>query len=552
MTEGQVDYIAHLLKEAKDKQYNKPIVFIGAGMSVTGGIPSAGEIASEILAKYQDNPKIKKLRKEERIYTNLMACLTTAERNALLNHYIEKAKVNVGYIYLAHLIKEGYIDYVLTVNFDNLLLRAMAMYNLFPPIYDLSILKDLTTDRIEKQSVTYLHGTHRGLWMLNTDKELKKISKICSPFLNKIADRRTWIVLGYSGEDKVLDHIADLGSFTNDLYWVTYKDNDPIARVKERLLEQDNSNSYIVKGYDADSFMLRLHSEVGLKTPDILDTPFTSLQNTINSIVDISDEHEYRNVKERLEIIKRQLTDATKRYEQGITPKGYTKKKKDIDLLKKEIIKYTTEENFEINADRIEEIRKEAEEINNEDLNRQLATLYNTWGISFKNIPKNDFSVFEKVFEKYKIATKLNPNESIYFGNWALSIQELAEFTNDLSLYNDIFEKYRIATDLDPKKGNIFYNWAYSLLELGKASKNKKFLQEALEKALIADKLGYGSYNVACSYALLGNKTEASTYLEKSLIAKEVSIEDIENDNEWDSLRNDPDFIELLKEYEKK
>ncbi|QIK60599.1 hypothetical protein G7050_12470 [Dysgonomonas sp. HDW5A] len=468
MTEGQVDYIAHLLKEAKDKQYNKPIVFIGAGMSVTGGIPSAGEIAKEILAKYKDNPKIKKLSKEDKTYTNLMACLTTAERNALLNHYIDEAKVNVGYIYLAHLIKEGYIDYVLTVNFDNLILRAMAMYNMFPPTYDLSILKDLTTDRIEKQSVTYLHGTHRGLWMLNTDTELKKISKICSPFLNKIADRRTWIVLGYSGEDKVLDHIADLGSFTNDLYWVTYKDNDPIDRVKERLLEQDNSHSYIVKGYDADSFMLKLHSEVGLKTPDILDTPFTSLKNTINSIVDISDEH--KNIKERLEIVKRQINDATKRYEEGITPKGYTKRKKDIDLLKKEIIKYTTEntnlEAFENDAQRIEEIRKEVEEINDKELNEILADLYYQWSFYLEKDPNT-------AIEKCNIAENLSISNPIY-------------------------------------------------------------------------------YQKAYFYSLLDEKTSSLTYLRKSLETNPRYAMGMIRFDDWGSLRNDPDFIALIKEYKEK
>ncbi len=467
MTEGQVDYIAHLLKEAKDKQYNKPIVFIGAGMSVTGGIPSAGEIAKEILAKYKDNPKIKKLSKEDKTYTNLMACLTTAERNALLNHYIDEAKVNVGYIYLAHLIKEGYIDYVLTVNFDNLILRAMAMYNMFPPTYDLSILKDLTTDRIEKQSVTYLHGTHRGLWMLNTDTELKKISKICTPFLNKIADRRTWIVLGYSGDDKVLDHIADLGSFTNDLYWVTHKDKEPGKRVLELLLDQDNSHSYLVKGYDADSFMLKLHSEVGLRTPDILDTPFTSLQNTINSIVDVSDEHEYKNVKERLEIVKRQINDAIPRYQQGATPKGYTKKKKDIDLLKKEILKYISEQSFEENADRIEEIRKEVEEINDNGLNRFLSDLYCSWGnISMSNRKKS--------IEKYKISKKL---------------------------FNNYLTTYFISSDY---------------LEIKDKENTLKYLKECLELDL------------------------------------RETLNDIKSDKYWDSLRSDPDFIALIKEYEEK
>lgn len=376
MIEGQVEDIAYLLKDAKDIN-NKPIVFLGAGMSVAGGIPSADKIAEEILSKFQNKPKIKRIKKEDRTYAKLMACLTTAERNTLLNEYIEKAKINVGYIYLAHLIKEGYIDYVLTVNFDNLILRAMAMYNLFPPTYDLSILKDMTTSNIETQSVTYLHGTHRGLWMLNTQDELNKISKTCSSFLNKIAERRTWIIVGYSGEDKILEEIADLGCFTNDLYWVAYKDKDPTQRVQEKLLNLPNNNSYLIKGYDADLFMLKLHSEVGLKTPDILYKPFTTLQNTINSIVEISDEH--KTAKGQLEITKGHIKDAIRLYEEGASRRNYSTKEVNIDLLKKEIIKYTTEESFKENADRIEEIRKEVEERNDKELNIALAELYIFW-----------------------------------------------------------------------------------------------------------------------------------------------------------------------------
>lgn len=552
MIEGQVDYIAHLLKEAKDKQYNKPIVFIGAGMSVTGGIPSAGEIAKEILAKYKDNPKIKKLSKEERVYTNLMACLTTAERNALLNHYMDKAKVNVGYIYLAHLIKEGYIDYVLSVNFDNLILRAMAMYNMFPPTYDLSILKDLTTDRIEKQSVTYLHGTHRGLWMLNTDKELKKISQICSPFLNKIADRRTWIVIGYSGDDKVLDHIADLGSFTNDLYWVTYKDNEPSKRVKDRLLDQDNSNSYIVKGYDADSFMLRLHSEVGLKTPDILYKPFTTLQNTINSIVEISDEH--KNIKGQLEITKGHIKDAIRLYEEGAARRNYTTKEINIDLLKKEILKYTTEESFDENADRIEEIRKEAKEIHDEDLNNGLIKLYFHWGIKIYNQANRHKkeNLYKQAAEKYEIASDINPNISDFYYCWGQAMTPIAIQDQNIELYHKILEKYKIATRLKPTANVYFYDWAYSLMELGKLLKSNKIIHEALEKAQKAFDLGGISYNLACCYALLGYKNDALKYLEISLENQDYPLEDMINDKDWDAYRNDPDFIALVKKYEEK
>nr|WP_297163149.1 SIR2 family protein [uncultured Dysgonomonas sp.] len=462
MTEGQVEDIADLLKDAKNSK-NKPIVFLGAGMSVAGGIPSADKIAEEILSRFRNKPKIKRIKKEDRTYANLMDCLTFDKRYTLLNEYIEKAKINVGYIYLAHLIKEGYIDYVLTVNFDNLILRAMAMYNLFPPTYDLSILNDMTTSNIETQSVTYLHGTHRGLWMLNTQDELNKISKTCSSFLSRITERRTWIVIGYSGEDKLLDEIANLGSFTNDLYWVTYKDNEPSQRVQDKLLNQPNKNAYLIKGYDADLFMLRLHSEVGLPTPDILYKPFTTLQNTINSIVEISDEH--KNIKGQLEITKRHVKDAIRLYEEGASRRNYSTKEVNIDLLKKEIIKYTIEESFNENADRIEEIRKELEEINNKKLNEDLAHLYTIW--SLKQNTKTAISTM-------LVAIKLKDDST---NNYWLSF-----------LYNTI----------NDKKNTLKYL---------KASLSKNYKK---------------------------------------------TIEDIKNHRDWDSLRDDPDFIALIKEYEEK
>jgi len=65
------------------------------------------------------------------------------QRNELLKKYIEKAKINVTHLYLAQLLVNKYVDYVLTVNFDNLMLRALALYNEFPSTYDMAILKEL-------------------------------------------------------------------------------------------------------------------------------------------------------------------------------------------------------------------------------------------------------------------------------------------------------------------------------------------------------------------------------------------------------------------------
>lgn len=115
-----------------------------------------------VLDNYKDNPDIKCLPPKPS-YADLMQCLGPVQRRKIFKYYVEKAKINVSHIYLAHILVNDYVDYVLTVNFDNLAQRALALYNIFPPTYDISILKDLTTTTLDIKSITYLHGQYNGL-----------------------------------------------------------------------------------------------------------------------------------------------------------------------------------------------------------------------------------------------------------------------------------------------------------------------------------------------------------------------------------------------------
>lgn len=324
-----IEELAYLLKEAKDAIKPAPIFFLGAGASKSGGIPLAGEIIEDILKKYCDNPAVKKLNKDEQTYAKLMECLSPHARNELLKGYIDKAKINVPHIYLAQLMMNDFADYILTVNFDNLMLRALALFNEFPPTYDMAILKDMTTTSFKPRSVVYLHGQHHGLWLLNTQEEMAKVDKIIPPILHKIINERPWIFIGYSGDDPIFDHIQKLGRFDNGLYWVSYKGNTPSDKV-EKFLKTPNTNAYLIEGsYDADSFMLKLNSELGLPQPDIINKPFSALQSSLNQMVDIDNEDHFKGVKERLEIAKRDVSNAIQRYEKDETK---------TDALKKQII----------------------------------------------------------------------------------------------------------------------------------------------------------------------------------------------------------------------
>ncbi len=482
MTTATIEELAYLMRQAKEEGLPQPIVFLGAGASKSGGVPLASEIIEDILEKYKDSPKIKALVDEPKNYARLMECLTPFERNKLLKGYIDNAKINVTHLYLAQLLIEGYIDYVLTVNFDNLMLRALALFNNFPATYDMAILKDLTTTSFKEKSVVYLHGQHHGLWLLNTTEEMTKVNEVIPPILNGIKNQRPWIFIGYSGEDPIFKHIIKLGRFDNGLYWITYNDSPPSKLVCETLLEQPNTNTHIIKGFDSDSFVLKLNAELSLSQPTIIDKPFSSLNKTLQNIVDIDDKEHFKGVKERLEIAKNNVGNAITQFEKGKIK--LDKKFQDeinISLLKKQIIDIIISNTFnEIEIDTLEET---ARKIKKEEINKLLATLYLNWGnsISEATVKKNQ-DIHRKSIEKYKKASVLNPLDSGIFNNWGISIKEIAKEEKNEKLFYESIEKYKTAISLNPNSVEAYNNWGGAMCELYNLNKNPNLIEETIEK----------------------------------------------------------------------
>lgn len=83
-------------------------------------------------------------------------------------------------------MKEGYVDRILTTNFDPLIIRACALLNEFPAIYDFGSSHTYQRDHIANKSVFYLHGQYNGFVMLNTGEELDKQKKPTNPLLKKL------------------------------------------------------------------------------------------------------------------------------------------------------------------------------------------------------------------------------------------------------------------------------------------------------------------------------------------------------------------------------
>jgi tetratricopeptide (TPR) repeat protein len=599
MRNKDIDSIAYLLKRAKETNQPKPIVFLGAGASISAGIPGSIQIIKDILKTFKDKPEIKKLSVEERTYYNLMGCLNTEERHQLLRDYISNkdVKINVTHIYLAQMLKEGYVDYVLTVNFDDLFLRACALFNFIPPVYDISILKDFTTTNLTEKSVTYLHGQHHGFWLLNTDEELEKVKEYIPTVFDRICNKRTWIVVGYSGEDPIFDQIARLGHFTNELFWVGYNENLPNENVQEKLINKPNSNASFVSGYDADSFFLKLHSELKLDTPDIFNKPFSFLKDLMGNIRDVEDvttkgKHQklFEKVKERSELALKQVDASIKQYEQSDPTGALTVEDINRDQLKQKLIEAIIKDEF----DKVGELPDKAD-LKDAELRRLLAKFYGNWGLKIsdeirdkkdaneyqKVIDKyktatelddlngdifnnwgvalvqigqisNEVSIFEQAIEKYKKAIEVNSEDALAYYNWGLALSFIAQIKNDIKINLESIEKYQKAISIDPTDGSAYQNLSNQLIRVAKRVNEKeriKYLNEAIEISKTGIIWGKAAYNLACCYALLKNKALAFDLLENVLKKNEISIKHVLADDDWKDYWEDDEFKELIKKY---
>lgn len=560
MTKKEIDSIAYLIKQAKKNNKPKPIVFLGAGGSISAGIPLTGKIITDILTQYKDKPEILKLSPDDtKDYYKVMGSLSTFERHDLLRKYIEspKVKINVTHIYLAQMLHEGLIDYVLTVNFDNLLLRACALFNFIPAVYDIAILKDFTTTTLQNKSITYLHGQHHGLWLLNTAEELQKVKKEGKDSLlnvfRQICNERTWIIAGYSGDDGILDKIASLGRFDNDLFWIGHGEKEPSENVKNKLLNKQNRNAYWVPGYDSDSFFLNLHSQLSLETPEIFNKPFSFLDNVVLNIKDIDQKNEpnlsaekqskkdalyantdelFKKIDERFSTSKSWIQDAIERYENA--GKGailLDAKQINLNDLTQEIIEVSLKKQY----DKVDDLNEKAK-LFAPSLNVRIASLYFDKALYLQNEKQH-----KKAIDCYEKALILKPNYSEAFNNMGNCYNALNNHIKALELYNKSI-KY------NQSNPNPFCNIGIAYRKQGDYTQALKYIKksikinprfegghfalgvtyidqkeydaaiESFNQVLKINPVSAESYlNIGSAYSMKKNNTMAIEYLKKGL-----------------------------------
>ncbi|MBB1094249.1 SIR2 family protein, partial [Rhodopseudomonas palustris] len=279
-TPEDVKRLAERLKQAKGRGHPAHFL-IGAGCSISAGIPSAADLVTRIHQDYAAN--CADLSDDHRhMYGACMALLTINERRDLIRPYLDKAKINWGTIALAQMIADGFIGRVLTVNFDMVLERACALLGIQPAVYDFGVAPASDPAMIVTPAIVHLHGQSYGLVLLNTDDETKKHRNKLHPILLDTLRNAPLVVTGYSGSaDGIFQTLIDEFQGREGLYWVSYKeDAEPHIRP---LLAKDHS--YFMGGADFDRHMIELAQSLGSWPPKLFSDPLGHLIGELEPVV---------------------------------------------------------------------------------------------------------------------------------------------------------------------------------------------------------------------------------------------------------------------------
>ncbi|MEN5130748.1 SIR2 family protein [Elizabethkingia anophelis] len=265
-------------------------LFLGAGASISSGIPSGGDLVwhfkREILnsngkinikkfqdLKIEDNKKVIQSFFEETEENNIInpysyyfnKCYPDPLiRKEFLTNLVRDKKPSIGFMCLSALVEQQKINTVWTTNFDDLIEKAINGLNYKScQIVSPENVGSVNNFRSDIPTVVKLHGDFRYDPLQNTDEELQKLEESLHKYFVEASTKRGLLVMGYSGSDEsVLQSLEkaleENNAFPKGLIWCIPKSvtpNQRLIRIISKANEQNQRSGFMI----IDSFDYFLH-----------------------------------------------------------------------------------------------------------------------------------------------------------------------------------------------------------------------------------------------------------------------------------------------------
>ena len=270
--------------------------FLGAGASITSGIPSAWECiwnwklslfltknshinptlfgnstlphVQHRLQRWLDEQKIHPaLNSEEEYFHYAEACFPYAQdRKDWFKGLVSNASPHVGYKLLGLLMETGKVKWIWTTNFDDLVERGRPA-NRKRPFLQIGMDSSNRFDNVRRDGEDvvqiFLHGDYRYDSLKNTSEELRSLDIKHTERFKELTKDLPLVVMGYSGRDKsIMDSLtkAYANKGNGGLFWCCMENETPshdVLKLIDTAKKAENIAEIVTyKGFD--DFIIQL------------------------------------------------------------------------------------------------------------------------------------------------------------------------------------------------------------------------------------------------------------------------------------------------------
>jgi hypothetical protein len=321
--------IARAIRFAKkdDKERRNNVFLIGAGASISAGIPGAADIGRRLVRlvaqrfdishesdaqphqiyallesqKVLEDCRIAAVSRSGmpedrevdwwRVYDLIFKRYYTQPNDVrdLFGSLVDEADgaINWAHLVLGELVARGFISTVLTTNFDQLALTGLARAGIIPVVCDgLESLNRIAGAPRHPQLIE-IHGSRHSYLLRNSPADVGSVrgaSPAIAAIRSLIQYAHAVVVVGYGGrEDGVMDLLVEAAQAYpyKHLYWVLHGGNIEALSDKARRFLSTTHNGGVLVDYDADRFFLELSKELGVGGPRATSDPLSIVERCL-------------------------------------------------------------------------------------------------------------------------------------------------------------------------------------------------------------------------------------------------------------------------------
>jgi tetratricopeptide (TPR) repeat protein len=150
----------------------------------------------------------------------------------------------------------------------------------------------------------------------------------------------------------------------------------------------------------------------------------------------------------------------------------------------------------------------------------------------------------DEAIQQFKKTIALNPDFYNAFNDIIMAYERINDMENAKRALDEALEKIHVYLAKNPDDARAHM---YHAIHLAAVNKNEEAIAEGKKALELNPGDSLMMYNAACLYARLGDNHLSIETLKNAIAAGQEDFEWIKRDSDLDSIRNEPEYIELMK-----